>query len=353
METRAAVAHEAGKPLTIETVQLDGPKAGEVLVEVKATGICHTDAFTLSGGDPEGRFPAILGPEGPGIAVGVGAGVTPLKKGDHVTPLYTPECRQCESCLSRKTNLCTAIRATQGQGVMPDGTTRFSLGGQKIHHYMGTSTFANFTVLPEIAVAKIREDAPFDKVCYIGCGVTTGIGAVINTAKVEPGANVVIFGLGGIGLNVIQGCRMVGADMIVGVDTNPKREVLARKFGLTHFVNPTEVQGDLVPDLVDLFPSRSLGSVTTKSSPDNSYALIRNTSTTSTRSTNRRGTKLFRWPWLSHARTRSPFPGGRRFRHRFIRYIGSVRCRAGSPSPHGLSLGFLNRLYRLRCCCCC
>src|ERR1700733_540942 len=252
METRAAVAHEAGKPLTIETVQLDGPKAGEVLVEVKATGICHTDAFTLSGGDPEGLFPAILGHEGAGIVVDVGPGVTSLKKGDHVIPLYTPECRQCESCLSRKTNLCTAIRSTQGQGVMPDGTSRFSLGGEKIHHYMGTSTFANFTVLPEIAVAKIREDAPFDKVCYIGCGVTTGIGAVINTAKVEAGAKVVVFGLGGIGLNVVQGARMVGAEMIVGVDINPGRKALAEKFGLTHFVNPKEIQGDIVPHLVEL-----------------------------------------------------------------------------------------------------
>ena len=252
METRAAVAHEAGKPLTIETVRLDGPKAGEVLVEVKATGICHTDAFTLSGGDPEGLFPAILGHEGAGIVVDVGPGVTTLKKGDHVIPLYTPECRQCESCLSRKTNLCTAIRSTQGQGVMPDGTSRFSMGGQKIHHYMGTSTFSNFTVLPEIAVAKIREDAPFDKVCYIGCGVTTGIGAVINTARVEAGAKVVVFGLGGIGLNVVQGARMVGAEMIVGVDLNPGRKALAEKFGMTHFVNPKDVQGDLVPYLVDL-----------------------------------------------------------------------------------------------------
>ena len=247
METRAAVAYKAGEPLTIETVQLDGPKDGEVLVEIKATGICHTDEFTLSGADPEGLFPAILGHEGAGIVVDVGRGVTSVAKGDHVIPLYTPECRQCEYCLSGKTNLCVAIRATQGQGIMPDGTSRFSRGGDKIYHYMGTSTFSNFTVLPEIAVAKIRQDAPFDKVCYIGCGVTTGIGAVINTAKVEPGANVVIFGLGGIGLNVIQGCRMVGADMIVGVDLNPKREALARKFGLTHFVNPTEVQGGSRP----------------------------------------------------------------------------------------------------------
>ncbi len=238
METRAAVAYRAGEKLTIETVQLDGPKDGEVLVEIKATGICHTDEFTLSGADPEGLFPAILGHEGAGVVVDVGRGVTSLARGDHVIPLYTPECRQCEYCLSGKTNLCVAIRATQGQGVMPDGTSRFSLGGAKVHHYMGTSTFSNFTVLPEIAVAKIRPDAPFDKVCYIGCGVTTGIGAVINTAKVHPGARVVVFGLGGIGLNVVQGCRMVGADMIVGVDLNPKRRELAEKFGLTHFVDP-------------------------------------------------------------------------------------------------------------------
>ena len=221
MDVRAAVAHSAGAPLVVETVQLDGPKAGEVLVEIKATGICHTDEFTRSGGDPEGLFPAILGHEGAGIVVDVGPGVTSVKKGDHVIPLYTPECRQCKSCLSRKTNLCTAIRATQGKGVMPDGSSRFSLNGKPLYHYMGCSTFANFTVLPEIAVAKIREDAPFDKVCYIGCGVTTGIGAVINTAKVEPGANVVVFGLGGIGLNVVQGARMAGANMIVGVDINP------------------------------------------------------------------------------------------------------------------------------------
>jgi S-(hydroxymethyl)glutathione dehydrogenase/alcohol dehydrogenase len=252
VETRAAVAFKAGEPLNIEKVQLDGPKDGEVLVEIKATGICHTDEFTRSGGDPEGLFPAILGHEGAGIVVDVGRGVTSVAKGDHVIPLYTPECRQCEYCLSRKTNLCVAIRATQGQGVMPDGTSRFSMGGSKIHHYMGTSTFSNFTVLPEIAVAKIREDAPFDKVCYIGCGVTTGIGAVINTAKVEPGSNVVVFGLGGIGLNVIQGARMAGADMIVGVDLNPKRREMAEKFGMTHFVNPKEVQGDLVPYLVNL-----------------------------------------------------------------------------------------------------
>ncbi|HSS26624.1 MAG TPA: S-(hydroxymethyl)glutathione dehydrogenase/class III alcohol dehydrogenase [Usitatibacter sp.] len=252
MDVRAAVAHKAGAPLAIETVQLDGPKAGEVLVEIKATGICHTDEFTRSGADPEGLFPAILGHEGAGIVVDVGPGVTSVKKGDHVIPLYTPECRQCKSCLSRKTNLCTAIRATQGKGLMPDGTSRFSLGGKPLHHYMGCSTFANFTVLPEIAVAKIREDAPFEKVCYIGCGVTTGIGAVINTAKVEPGANVVVFGLGGIGLNVVQGARMAGADKIVGVDLNPAREALARKFGLTHFVNPRDVRGDLVPHLVEL-----------------------------------------------------------------------------------------------------
>ncbi len=252
MEVRAAVAWEAGTPLVVETVQLEGPKAGEVLVEIKATGICHTDEFTRSGADPEGLFPAILGHEGAGVVVDVGTGVTSLKKGDHVIPLYTPECRQCKSCLSRKTNLCTAIRATQGRGVMPDGTSRFSLGGKPIHHYMGCSTFANYTVLPEIALARIREDAPFDKVCYIGCGVTTGIGAVINTAKVEPGSNVVVFGLGGIGLNVVQGARMVGANMIIGVDINPDREALARKFGLTHFVNPKEVDGDLVAHLVNL-----------------------------------------------------------------------------------------------------
>jgi len=252
MDVRAAVAYKAGAPLVVEKVQLDGPKAGEVLVEIKATGICHTDEFTRSGADPEGLFPAILGHEGAGVVVDIGAGVTSVKKGDHVIPLYTPECRQCKSCLSRKTNLCTAIRATQGKGVMPDGSSRFSLNGKPLYHYMGCSTFANFTVLPEIAVAKIREDAPFEKVCYIGCGVTTGIGAVINTAKVEPGANVVVFGLGGIGLNVVQGARMAGAGMIVGVDVNPAREKLARKFGVTHFVNPKEVKGDLVPYLVDL-----------------------------------------------------------------------------------------------------
>ena len=252
MDVRAAVAHKAGAPLAIETVQLQGPKAGEVLVEIKATGICHTDEFTRSGADPEGLFPAILGHEGAGIVVDVGPGVSSLKKGDHVIPLYTPECRQCKSCLSGKTNLCTAIRATQGKGVMPDGSSRFSIGGEKLHHYMGCSTFANFTVLPEIAVAKIREDAPFDKVCYIGCGVTTGIGAVINTARVEPGANVVVFGLGGIGLNVVQGARLVGANKIIGVDLNPARKALGEKFGMTHFVNPKEVGGDLVAHLVEL-----------------------------------------------------------------------------------------------------
>ena len=252
MKTRAAVAYAAGQPLVIEEVDLEGPKAGEVLVEIKATGVCHTDEFTRSGADPEGLFPVIFGHEGAGVVVDVGPGVTSLKKGDHVIPLYTPECRQCKSCTSHKTNLCTSIRSTQGQGVMPDGTSRFSIGGKKIHHYMGCSTFSNHTVLPEIALAKIREDAPFDKVCYIGCGVTTGIGAVINTAKVEPGSNVVVFGLGGIGLNVIQGARMAGANMIVGVDINPAREKLARQFGMTHFVNPKEVKGDLVPHLVEL-----------------------------------------------------------------------------------------------------
>jgi len=252
METRAAVAHEAGKPLSIETVTLAGPKAGEVLVEIKATGICHTDEFTLSGADPEGLFPAILGHEGAGVVVEVGADVTSVRPGDHVIPLYTPECRQCDYCLSGKTNLCQAIRETQGRGVMPDGTSRFRMGNDSIFHYMGTSTFANHTVLPEIAVAKVREDAPFDKICYIGCGVTTGIGAVINTAKVEPGANCVVFGLGGIGLNVIQGLRLVGADIIVGVDLNPAKRELAERFGMTHFVNPSEVEGDLVPHLVDL-----------------------------------------------------------------------------------------------------
>ncbi|WP_428311221.1 S-(hydroxymethyl)glutathione dehydrogenase/class III alcohol dehydrogenase [Hydrocarboniphaga sp.] len=252
MDVRAAVAFEAGKPLVIETVQLDGPKYGEVLVEIKATGLCHTDKYTLSGADPEGIFPSILGHEGAGIVVDVGPGVRHLKKGDHVIPLYTPECRECKSCTSHKTNLCTAIRATQGKGLMPDGTSRFSFQGKPVYHYMGCSTFANYTVMPEIALAKIREDAPFDKVCYIGCGVTTGIGAVLFTAKVEAGASVVVFGLGGIGLNVIQGARMVGADKIIGVDTNPAREAMARSFGMTHFVNPKEIQGDLVAHLVEL-----------------------------------------------------------------------------------------------------
>jgi S-(hydroxymethyl)glutathione dehydrogenase / alcohol dehydrogenase len=269
MEARAAVAHKAGEPLSIETVQLAGPKEGEVMVEIKATGICHTDEFTLSGADPEGLFPAILGHEGAGIVVEVGPGVKSVRKGDHVIPLYTPECRECEYCLSGKTNLCQKIRATQGQGLMPDGSSRFSLGGQKLYHYMGTSTFSNYTVLPEIAVAKIREDAPFDKVCYIGCGVTTGVGAVINTAKVKPGDNVVVFGLGGIGLNVIQGARLVGAGMIVGVDLNPSRKELATKFGMTHFVNPKEVEGDLVPYLVDL----------TKGGADYSFECIGNVTT--------------------------------------------------------------------------
>jgi S-(hydroxymethyl)glutathione dehydrogenase / alcohol dehydrogenase len=267
MRTRAAVAFKAGDPLSIETVELEGPRAGECLVEIKATGICHTDEFTLSGKDPEGTFPAILGHEGAGVVLETGPGVTSLKPGDHVIPLYTPECRQCEYCLSGKTNLCQAIRETQGQGLMPDGTSRFSLGGEKVFHYMGTSTFSNYTVVPEIALAKIREDAPFDKVCYIGCGVTTGIGAVINTAKVEPGANVVVFGLGGIGLNVIQGARLVGADMIVGVDMNPAKKAIAEKFGMTHFVNPSEVEGDLVPYLVNL----------TKGGADYSFECIGNT----------------------------------------------------------------------------
>jgi S-(hydroxymethyl)glutathione dehydrogenase/alcohol dehydrogenase len=252
MQVRAAVARKAGDPLSLETVEVDGPREGEVLVEIKATGICHTDEYTLSGADPEGLFPAILGHEGAGVVVEVGKNVSSLKVGDHVIPLYTPECRQCEYCLSRKTNLCVAIRATQGRGVMPDGTSRFRAGSETVFHYMGTSTFANFTVLPEIALAKIRPDAPFDKVCYIGCGVTTGIGAVMNTAKVEAGARCVVFGLGGIGLNVIQGLRMVGAEQIVGVDLNPRRKVMAEQFGMTHFVNPEEVQGDLVPYLVDL-----------------------------------------------------------------------------------------------------
>ncbi|MCX7169811.1 MAG: S-(hydroxymethyl)glutathione dehydrogenase/class III alcohol dehydrogenase [Proteobacteria bacterium] len=266
MKVKAAVAHKAGAPLSIETVDLDGPRAGEVLVEIKASGVCHTDAFTLSGDDPEGIFPAILGHEGAGVVVEVGSGVTSVKPGDHVIPLYTPECRQCEYCLSQKTNLCQAIRATQGKGLMPDGTSRFSFGGKPIFHYMGTSTFANYSVMPEISVAKIREDAPFDKVCYIGCGVTTGIGAVINTAKVRPGDNVVVFGLGGIGLNVIQGARMVGAGMIVGVDINPGRKSLAEKFGMTHFVNPKEVGADLVEYLVSL----------TKGGADHSFECVGN-----------------------------------------------------------------------------
>ena len=267
MKVKAAVAHKAGAPLTIETVDLEGPRFGEVLVELKATGVCHTDEFTLSGADPEGLFPAILGHEGAGIVVDVGPGVTTLKKGDHVIPLYTPECRTCEYCLNPKTNLCQAIRATQGQGLMPDGSSRFSLDGKPVLHYMGTSTFAQYTVVPEIALAKIREDAPFDKVCYIGCGVTTGIGAVIFTAKVEVGSKVVVFGLGGIGLNVIQGARLAGADMIVGVDLNPGREAMARKFGMTHFVNPKEVEGDLVPYLVSL----------TKGGADYTFECIGNT----------------------------------------------------------------------------
>ncbi|GEC15200.1 S-(hydroxymethyl)glutathione dehydrogenase/class III alcohol dehydrogenase [Nitrobacter winogradskyi] len=255
MHVRAAVALAAGKPLEVTTVELDGPREGEVMVEIKATGVCHTDEFTLSGADPEGLFPAILGHEGAGVVVDIGKGVTSVKKGDHVIPLYTPECRQCPSCLSRKTNLCTAIRATQGQGLMPDGTSRFSFDGKPLHHYMGTSTFANYTVLPEIAVAKIREDAPFDKVCYIGCGVTTGIGAVINTAKVEPGAKAIVFGLGGIGLNVVQGLRLAGADMIIGVDINDDRKAWGERFGMTHFVNPTDAGKDLVPHLVDMTKS--------------------------------------------------------------------------------------------------
>ncbi|MEX2630487.1 MAG: S-(hydroxymethyl)glutathione dehydrogenase/class III alcohol dehydrogenase [Tistlia sp.] len=269
MDVRAAVAWEAGKPLSIETVQLEGPKAGEVLVEVKATGICHTDAFTLSGDDPEGQFPAILGHEGAGVVVEVGPDVRSLRKGDHVIPLYTPECRECEYCLNPKTNLCQAIRTTQGKGVMPDGTSRFSLGGKPILHYMGCSTFSNYTVLPEIALAKIREDAPFDKVCYIGCGVTTGVGAVVNTAKVEPGSNVVVFGLGGIGLNVIQGARLVGANMIVGVDINDSKKALAEKFGMTHFVNPKEIEGDVVGHIVEL----------TKGGADYSFECIGNVKT--------------------------------------------------------------------------
>ncbi len=252
MKVKAAVAHQAGQPLTIETVGLAPPLAGEVLVEIKASGVCHTDAYTLSGKDPEGLFAAVLGHEGAGIVLEVGDGLASLQPGDHVIPLYIPECRQCEYCLSQKTNLCQAIRVTQGGGVMPDGTSRFSIDGTPIFHYMGTSTFSNYTVVPEIALAKIREDAPFDKVCYIGCGVTIGIGAVINTAKVEPGANVVVFGLGGIGLNVIQASRMVGAKMIIGVDINPDKQAIAEKFGMTHFVNPRELDTDIVSYLVDL-----------------------------------------------------------------------------------------------------
>ena len=252
MDVRAAVAFEAGKPLSIETVQLTGPREGEVLVEIKATGLCHTDKFTLSGADPEGIFPAILGHEGAGVVVDVGPGVKHLKKGDHVIPLYTPECRECEYCLNPKTNLCQKIRSTQGQGLMPDGSSRFSIDGTPIMHYMGCSTFANYTVVPEIALAKVREDAPFDKICYIGCGVTTGLGAVIFTAKVETGSKVVVFGLGGIGLNVIQGAKLVGADQIVGVDLNGDREALGRQFGMTDFVNPSEIDGDLVEYLVEL-----------------------------------------------------------------------------------------------------
>jgi S-(hydroxymethyl)glutathione dehydrogenase/alcohol dehydrogenase len=267
MKTRAAVAWKAGQPLEVTTVDLAGPKAGEVVVEIKASGVCHTDEFTRSGADPEGLFPVIFGHEGAGIVVDIGRGVTSVQKGDHVIPLYTPECRTCKSCLSRKTNLCTAIRATQGKGVMPDGESRFSIGKTKIHHYMGCSTFAQHSVLPEISLAKVRKDAPFDKICYIGCGVTPGIGAVIYTAKVEPGANVVVFGLGGIGLNVIQGARLAGADMIIGVDINPARESIARKFGMTHFVNPKVVQGDLVAHLVEL----------TKGGADYSFECVGNT----------------------------------------------------------------------------
>lgn len=269
MKTRAAIATAAGEPLSVAEVELGGPKAGEVLVEIRATGVCHTDEFTLSGADPEGLFPAILGHEGAGVVLEVGAGVKSVKAGDHVIPLYTPECRQCDYCTSGKTNLCQAIRATQGKGVMPDGSSRFSVGGDALYHYMGTSTFANHTVLPEIAVAKIRPDAPFDKVCYIGCGVTTGIGAVINTAKVRPGDNVVVFGLGGIGLNVVQGARLAGAAMIVGVDINPARKQMAEQFGMTHFVNPEEARGELVAHLVDI----------TGGGADYSFECIGNTTT--------------------------------------------------------------------------
>ena len=268
MKSKAAIAWKAGAPLSVEEVDLQGPQAGEVLVEIKATGICHTDYYTLSGADPEGLFPAILGHEGAGVVVDVGAGVKGVKQDDHVIPLYTPECRQCKFCLSRKTNLCQAIRATQGKGLMPDATSRFSIGGKPILHYMGTSTFSNYIVVPEIALAKIRDDAPFDKVCYIGCGVTTGIGAVIFSAKVEAGANVAVFGLGGIGLNVIQGARMVGADKIIGVDLIPARESLARKFGMTHFINPKHV-GNVVDAIVQL----------TDGGADYSFECIGNTST--------------------------------------------------------------------------
>jgi S-(hydroxymethyl)glutathione dehydrogenase/alcohol dehydrogenase len=268
MKTRAAVAWKAGAPLSIETVDLEGPKAGEVLVEIKATGICHTDQFTLSGADPEGLFPAILGHEGAGVVVEVGPGVTTLRRDDHVIPLYTPECRQCKFCLSRKTNLCQQIRSTQGRGLMPDATSRFSMNGQPILHYMGTSTFSNYIVVPEIALARIRPDAPFDKVCYIGCGVTTGVGAVLFTAKVEAGANVVVFGLGGIGLNVIQGARMVGADKIIGIDINPAREAMARQFGMTHFINPKE-HANVVDAIVQL----------TDGGADYSFECIGNTTT--------------------------------------------------------------------------
>ena len=267
MRTRAAVAWEAGRPLEIEEVDLDGPRSGEVLVEIMATGLCHTDKYTLSGADPEGIFPAILGHEGAGVVREVGPGVSSVKPGDHVIPLYTPECRECDYCLSRKTNLCQKIRITQGRGLMPDGTSRFSKNGRPIFHYMGCSTFSNFTVLPEIALAKVRQDAPFEKVCYIGCGVTTGLGAVIFTAKVAPGDRVVVFGLGGIGLNVIQGARLAGADQIVGVDINPGREAMARRFGMTDFVNPKEVDGDIVPYLVDL----------TKGGADHSFECVGNT----------------------------------------------------------------------------
>ncbi|MAH85036.1 MAG: S-(hydroxymethyl)glutathione dehydrogenase/class III alcohol dehydrogenase [Rhodospirillaceae bacterium TMED8] len=269
METQAAVAFRAGEPLSIETVHLEGPRTGEVLIEVKATGICHTDEFTRSGDDPEGVFPAILGHEGAGVVVETGPNVTSVVPGDHVIPLYTPECRQCSYCTSGRTNLCQAIRETQGQGLMPDGSSRFSLNGEKIHHYMGCSTFSNYTVLPEIALAKVRPDAPFDKICYIGCGVTTGVGAVIYTAKVQPGDNVIVFGLGGIGLNVIQGARLVGADKIIGVDLNNSRKSIAEKFGMTDFVNPKEVEEDLVPYLVDL----------TNGGADHSFECIGNTTT--------------------------------------------------------------------------